>query len=443
MAMMVLISQARAPYKSQTRDFQVIYPKINLQRTTNSDNIETVQEISSSASTPVDETLGSYNAKSGNYLSQGLGTIPSDTADTAFWCLSTGTVLAKMLFHAGHSLQTQQSQLDFFERFVAPSMGRRPRSDGTPHHWQSFMSDDFSPIELSWCWKPGSKLPVVRYAIEPIGQFTGTDNDPYNLSAAHDTIEGASDVLNGLDLGWWDLFYRDMVVLYTNDPATRQDTVGSSEMSQIFLAFDLQGEKAALKAYFLPLMKARQTSTSTLTVIRKTMNKLLVQESSMTSAFEALCQFLDNRQNENKIETEIVAIDCVEPSKSRVKIYVRCRLTTFDSVADIMTMNGVLDNKQNQLAMQELKELWGLVFGLGPKFSTSTPLQSAEHRTAGVLYYFELKPGQALPSPKVYIPVKHYGTSDFEIACGVSTFLAARAQGFACSSYLSVMQSIL
>ncbi len=356
---------------------------------------------------------------------------------------STGVVLARMLQKAGYSKQALRYHLAFFCRYVTPAMGRRPGPDGRPHGWQSFMTDDYTPIELSWSWKEGDTLPAVRYAIEPIGHWAGTVFDPLNMRVARDCIRKTQGALSGLNQDWLKFFSKELVATGADNFDMQSNADSDILGSQIFTAYDLGDEKTALKAYFIPTLKARLSGQSNYQLIRNTMNKLIVQQPSLANSFAVLSQWMESRQGENQIDAEIVAIDCVQPSKSRIKIYVRSRLTTFDSVVDVMTMDGLLNKDGTEKAVASLKDLWGRVLGLGPDFSVSAPLESRGHRTAGILYYFELKPGATLPSSKVYIPAKHYGVNDLEVARGLSGFLKARGNVLAEDNYLEALQKVL
>lgn len=368
-------------------------------------------------------------------------TIMAVGADSRFWWMSVGYTLGTMLQKAGYSAQSRQKHLDFFRKFVAPSMGSQPDSDGMPRDWFSFMTDDFSPAELSWSWKEGQQLPAVRYAIEPIGHWAGTSYDPLNLYSAKDFISRTQDSLHKVDFDWLKLFSRALLVSNTEYPNLKNSKENiEGEGSQTFLAYDLKDEETSLKAYFIPSLKAKRTGKSKLQLIRTAMEDLSDKQPEMVSAFNVLARYIDSREERKRLEVEIVAIDCVRPSESRVKIYVRCRITSFDSVVDIMTMGGMLDSKPMRKTLASLKDLWSRVLGLDHGFSTSAPLKPRGHRTAGILYYFELKPGSALPSVKLYIPVKHYGVNDLEVAKGLSGFLEARGNGFIDADYLTALQ---
>ena len=359
--------------------------------------------------------------------------------DADFWWTSTGTVLGLMMQKAGYSTESLENHISFFRQSVAPAMGKSPCLNGTPHGWTSFMTDDFTPVEFSWCWKEGKPLPAVRYAVEPIARRTGIASDPLNFHTAKELICSSKQYCSGVDLDWLKQCWMELLV---SDHACKK-TDNSDDGSQIFLAWDLQKNGASLKSYFLPNLKAKQTGQSKMQVIQKCMDRLCISQPSMTEAFTAFSSYMGCRVGEDELSVEIAAVDCVKSSSSRFKIYVRCRQTTFDSVSDIMTMSGLLDSEKMQTAIASLRELWALVLGLPADFDTTVPLPSRGHRTAGILYYFEFKPGEGLPSVKVYIPVKHYGINDLEVAKGLSKFLDARGNRLADGGYIEAMQEIL
>ena len=359
--------------------------------------------------------------------------------DADFWWKTTGTVLGSMMQKAGYSAESLQKHLSFYRHSVAPAMGRTPGVDGNPQNWTSFMTDDFTPIELSWCWKEGKELPVVRYAVEPIGRSAGTSHDPLNFRATKELIRKSHQYCSDIDLDW----LRQCCSELLTQTKTRQTSADSDDSSQIFLAWDLQKHDASLKTYFLPNLRTKRTGQSKLELMQNCMDKLYIQQPSMADAFSAFSRYVRSRVGEDELTVEIAAIDCVESSASRVKVYARCRQTSFDSVSDIMTMSGLLDSEKMRTAISSLKDLWALVLGLPADFDTSAPLPYNGHRTAGILYYFEFKPGAKFPSVKIYIPVKHYGINDLEVAKGLSKFLAGRGNRFADSGYVEAMQQIL
>lgn len=362
--------------------------------------------------------------------------------DAEFWWKSAGSILEAMMQKANYDINQQRIYLSFFYRYIAPSLGKRPTAKGNPRNWKSFMADDFSPIELSWSWGGSRPLPKVRYSIEPIGPYAGTQLDPINGQMTINLINKIRPKSLNLDLGCFSRLYRDLVLEHKVN-GTNMLCATSEPRSQSFMAFDLNESGAMLKAYFIPNLKAIETGLSKFQLVRQSLKSLDYQHLPMFGAVELLSKFIESRPANEALELEIVGIDCVSPATSRIKIYVRSRLTSFESVVDIMTLGGALKDTGIEASLAEVKELWRLVLGLDPEFSISDPLHAKNHRTAGVLYYFEFLPQQRLPQPKVYIPVKHYGGNDLEIAKGLSAWLNERNKGLYGGSYVQALKEIL
>ena len=72
-----------------------------------------------------------------------------------------------MLQAAGYNSETEERYAVFYDEQVAPLLGPRPDEKDGPV-WPSFMTDDHSPVELSWSWKAQNASPEVRLSLEPI-----------------------------------------------------------------------------------------------------------------------------------------------------------------------------------------------------------------------------------------------------------------------------------
>lgn len=55
-----------------------------------------------------------------------------------------------MMDLAGYAKEAQRRSLLFYFLYIAPSLGRRTSRGGQPTGWKSFMTDDPTPVELSW-----------------------------------------------------------------------------------------------------------------------------------------------------------------------------------------------------------------------------------------------------------------------------------------------------
>lgn len=358
-------------------------------------------------------------------------------SDTQFWWRTTGYALAVYLQHANYPLESQYYQLVFFALFVAPALGPALNRKVSEPRWKSFMTDDNTPIELSWDWGVEGDLPAIRYSIEPIGICAGTSLDPFNQHAASRFFGRLNQFLPQMNLQWFEHFSNEFFAFNSLNLSGNE-----RHETRFFAAFDLHQNDVIVKAYFFPGFKAIETAKSRLTVVSEALGRLSDYREADYPAFEVLQNFLQAPSAPGSMEIEMFAFDCIKPAESRFKIYVRTESTSFDSVKALMTLNGKLDTSEILQGLVELESLWDLLFVA--RHPTTQELPHVAHRTAGILYNFEIKPGAPLPVPKIYIPVRHYAQSDFCVIDGLWTYLQRyRSENQSMEKYIQGMKTIL
>ena len=360
---------------------------------------------------------------------------PQANSDFQFWWRATGIPLAVLLENAGYAIDSRCQYLLFYYCYVVPELGARSDAQGLPRYWKSFMTDHFSPIEMSWEWGCGGENPTIRFSIEPIGPYAGTPADPLNQYAIARLVHQYQRQLPNCDLRLFEHFSRELLS-YSHSSSGSQ-----GHGSRTFIAVDF-GEDIMLKAYFLPTFKAAELRQSSWTVISQAIQNLPDYSPSSFPGLSVLQKFLIESPQGSGLEAEILAIDCVAPATSRLKVYMRSHSTNFDSVRGVMRLGGVLDEPSLDHGLEELWELWKNVLPLGQKFSSAEDLPNLDHRTAGVLYYFDTRQGKPLPGVKVYLPVRHYAQNDLAIAEGLRAYLESRGQGCLAYQYLEALKKI-
>ena len=343
--------------------------------------------------------------------------------DAAFWWQSTGSAIANMLSQAGYDQSAQLNALLFHFRYIINILGPSPSPSSRVPSWRSFMTDDFSPLEYSWSWD-GDRHPKIRYSVEAIGRYAGSSVDPFNRRETCTVVEVLRQALPCTD---WRLFEHFLEALYENEGGCEvrheTDERSSSSASSLFLAFEFGEEDIAVKAYFMPVRSTLPAENPFSVVARSIRDLLNSNLFSSTAAYLQLQDFVQTHHLGQALELVCVAIDCVDPSISRIKCYVRSPSTSFDNVCAIMTLGRTTSGAQMKPGLQKLKRLWQLSLGLQEGFSSSHELDLKLHQTAGVLYYFDIRPRNTSPEPKVYIPVRHYGHSDRDVLKGLEQFL--------------------
>ncbi len=322
---------------------------------------------------------------------------------------------------AGYTKTSQSWHRSFFSEKVAFSLGPYPTEPGEGKTWKSFMADDHTPLELSWSWSARNSTPAVRYATEPIGWFAGSSVDPMNTKAGSKCLEDSLPWAPSLDLQWYDHFSQALVT--TSETAKTETAPANGDSpSQTFIAFDLEEETMMVKYYFLPSSKAASLGKSNLSLAVDSILSLQGLGHELQTPLGVVVDYISSFPIGSQPHVEILAVDCLEPRRSRIKIYVRIRQTSFDSMIDAMSLGGALP-PFSPATLQDLQDLWCSCFGVD---DTSSPLENVQHRTAGLLYYYELRGNRALPTSKVYLPVRHYATNDDQAARGLSDFLSKR-----------------
>ncbi len=400
-----------------------------------------------------DEILSLYkktDVSDVNYL-QGSGellwrvmskNLKHEETNAQLWWKSTGSLLATLLYEAKYSVTVQCDILLFYFLILTPQLGPHPQALRGYSPWHSFMTDDNIPIELSWEWGLRDKSPVVRLSIEPIGLDAGTPQHTLNEFATNAVVDNFQHIYPSTDLSLFHYFSKELLTynVERGDNDRAWATVG--HQSRSFLAFDFGETTPMLKAYFLPIFKAMETGQSTMALISQAIDRLSKLERLTFPSYEILSEYLRTSTQGSELQAEMLAIDCVAPASSRMKIYMRSRSTSFDSIRANMTLDGKLEQRDLDKGITELEKLWKMVLLPARHATSSEELPRKDHRTAGILYYYDIRPGQPYPIPRLYIPVRHYGETDTAIAMGLTRYLKTRGEGEIAGRYLKALRTI-
>ena len=366
--------------------------------------------------------------------------------DMAWWWGATGPILALMMEKAGYSVESQAAGLLFYYKWIVPALGPRPTIHGDPVGRRDFMTDDLSPIEMSWSWDdssidPNSK-PKIRYAIEPIGFESESQNDMSNIHASQKLINNLKSSIPGINWTWLERLQK---AFKTEAIESEQGTSPASlrkRSANSFLGFETNEMNVDIKGY-LRVPEALSAQNDPLSSIFQAVRSL--ETNGVTfPALDRLGEFLKSDPVGSSLEVLDVpglAVDCVDPQIARLKIYVRSKDTRFETVMKVLNL-GDQDTQLTPLLLSELFPLWKNVFGCSEDFSTSDRLTELHDECAGVLYNFEFKSGSPSVSPKLYIPVKYYGVSDGCAAYGLTNYLRQRGRSRYTGAYLDLIQSM-
>ncbi|KZL81652.1 hypothetical protein CI238_07808 [Colletotrichum incanum] len=351
---------------------------------------------------------------------------PPRSKDSDWWWQVVGSHLETMLSATGYSIADQFEALYFFYHLVTPRLGPRPNSPEA--QWKSFMTDDNSPVEYSWKWGFGDDAPEVRYSIEAIGPYAGSAVDPLNQDATcHFLTQLSSSGLQGLDLEWFDHFKHALL-----GPGTPASTAKVARQSTLFMAFEIANGPVSVKAYFIPVDAPGNRASDQIS------RAIASAGCTNFTAINRLHSFFRNDTHGRTIRPFMLGIDCISPAESRLKIYSRSRVTSFDLVRRVMSVGG--QRKGLEEAEKQLHQLWKLTLGLPDDSPVDEELPCNSHETAGVLFYFDVASNAALPDVKVYIPVRHYAPSDEVTANGLVQYLKSQGRSAYVQQYLETLE---
>ncbi|KAI0544050.1 tryptophan dimethylallyltransferase-domain-containing protein [Xylaria curta] len=342
----------------------------------------------------------------------------------SLWYRHVGKALGVLLYSAGYSPEAQRRSLDFFQKVVAPNLGGfQDASEDQKVSWKSFMTDDGTPLELSWDWGTNDSQPTIRYSVEPIGLQAGTRLDPRNLLAGPVFQDELNRTLPDMRLESFHYFKKFFDALQDHD-------------SSIFYAFDLTEADTTAKVYFFPKYRAESMGKSNLEV---TLEAIKGAPYCTAGNLPALSVFSDfsNDAASKELEYEMLAIDLIDPLQSRFKVYFRSRETSFDSLSRIITLGDRIKNKNMQRGLKDLRCLWNAIFGVNEP--SDHPLKENNHRTAGMLYNVEFRIGDQYPVAKVYLPVRHYSASDDSVINGLDEYFKSHQRSSHMTAYSRAM----
>lgn len=380
----------------------------------------------------------------------------------SLWYHHVGNALGVLLHSAGYSPDVQLRSLEFFKQIVAPNLGVFQAASGEQKtSWQSFMTDDGTPLELSWDWGTKDSPPTIRYSIEPIGLQAGTSHDPHNSIAGTVFQDGLNRILPNMRLESFHYFKdffnsrgtegspaHESSILYRFFHSLRDLFMGQEQTPQcledhnssIFYAFDLTEGETTAKVYFFPKYRAVSSGKSNLDVLLQAMKGA---PHCTVDNLHALSVFSDfsNDAASKELEYEMLSIDLIDPLQSRFKVYFRSRETSFNSLMRIITLGGRIENTNMQQGLTDLRSLWNAIFGVNAP--TSQSLKEVNHRTAGILYNVEFRIGDQYPVAKVYLPVRHYSDSDDAVIKGLDGYFKSHQRGTYMTAYSRAMVKLL
>lgn len=326
-------------------------------------------------------------------------------------------------------------------------MGPAPHPDGRAV-FKSLIAYDGSPLEYSWKWNTTSGEPDIRYSWEAIGPKSGTAADPLNHDPTLDYMEKVPSVLPSVDFSWYRHFLRE---LYNPDRSVyaKELEQGDPPATTLMHAVEYNKEKSfGLKSYFLPrkLFQGGDPATS------KEWDDAIVKlnPDGNHPGRDALQHFLKTNPEGRLMKPNVMGMDDVKPSKSRLKMYFTSAHTCFNAVREIMTMGGTRDIPESSL--QDLRSMILAVLGLPSDFpeDAEIPVEGNADNNwpdfaalcEGFVFFFDIAPTSGTPDVKFYLTTRKYGADDLTIARNLTAWMRAHGRGVYADQYMGMLEKL-
>lgn len=357
-------------------------------------------------------------------------------SDEQSWWLAFSRSFHTLMDKASYSKEQQMKYASFVFQNIIPFLGPAPAANGLPH-FDSFCNDDFSPVELSWNFHAGRS--TVRIGFEPIGRMAGTPRDPFNTLQPATAMAHLLRIDPRVDDGLWRHFCEDLIVAAEQAPAVVQRMAPNEHMSSNTISFDLSGAPLP-KVYFYPVAAALAAGEHGGEMVCRSLDRLGLNLTPALDIIRAYVAEAKARHGESFARLECLSFDAIEPAQSRFKLYIRTAQTSLASTCELFTLGGRLDSPEIRACLANIRSFWSLVLH---SQSENVDLPPSTHRTAGIIFNFELRHNDPTPRPKVYIPTRHYGGTDLRVAQGLSEWFRAIGWSKTAESYVQDVQDIL
>ncbi|KAI1360186.1 4-dimethylallyl tryptophan synthase [Xylaria arbuscula] len=354
----------------------------------------------------------------------------------AKWWYSTAPMFAAMMAGASYDIHAQYKFLCIHREVIIPALGPYPEK-GQPMRWKSHLTRFGLPFELSFNYSKS----LLRFAFEPLGSLTGTEDDPFNIQAIRPVLQDLKAMVPGLDLEWFDHFTNALVISEKEaQTLLNRDIQIPVFKTQNKLAADLDPSgDIVLKTYIYPRIKSIATGTPKEGLMFDAI-KSADTDGKVSTPLAILEEFIAERTP--TLIGHFLSCDLLKPSESRIKVYCMERQLDLASIESIWTLNGRRNDPETLDGLDALRELWQLLpitEGLCPLPDCFYEPGTSPREQLPLIINFTLSPKSPLPEPQIYFPA--FGQNDGAIAEGLAIFFKSRGWGGLAKSYPSDLAS--
>ncbi|PQE22669.1 aromatic prenyltransferase protein [Rutstroemia sp. NJR-2017a BVV2] len=369
------------------------------------------------------------------------------SSDEIFWWKICKPAISGLMDHAGtYTPVEKDNNLKFFAQSVTPLLGPQPSSQITS---DASPLDVASPVEASLNFSAASK-PIVRFQFEPLSATVGarTDADPFGQARVRAVLAQMENQAVAVDLQWPKQFIEAFFPIGSAEiarvKAKEHELPFPLDHALTFnIAFDLDGDRRKMKAYFLPMAKSLATGESPEFLTWKTIRSLDPYGVDLSPTVDMLDDYFEGCPDTMAID--MIGIDCAQPSKARIKVYAHMRtMNSWNTVHHVCTFGG---QAQDETRLQGLKIFHSIYHLLldeqEPQDDNgfNKPMRLSSSFLGSIMFSFEMLTGCQFPEVKTYVPLWQYGASDGQIAQNLSSVFRKLGWNAAADNYLAKLKA--
>ncbi|KAI0103178.1 4-dimethylallyl tryptophan synthase [Nemania sp. FL0031] len=338
--------------------------------------------------------------------------------DQKLWWFSTAPMFAEMLHTSNYDIHAQLSHLFTYMTHVIPYLGVYPTNGR--QRWLSILTRYGIPFELSLNCSDS----VVRYTFEPINTATGTDVDPFNTHAIWECLQKLVAIQPSIDLECFRHFKRHLTLDAQESSYLHENSlVRAKIMTQNKLALDLDGSQFVMKAYFYPSLKSIATGKSIQDLVFSSARELAKKYESTATALAMLEEYIGSRGSGSTACARLLSCDLVDPSHSRIKIYISEQNVSLPAMRDLWTLGGRREDSRTIAGLGMIQELWELLqipSGIRSYPGGYLPLGAKPQGLLPTMVNYTLTPNDTVPEPQLYFAI--FGMNDMAVADALTSF---------------------
>ncbi|KAB8274329.1 aromatic prenyltransferase [Aspergillus minisclerotigenes] len=310
------------------------------------------------------------------------------------WWYKTGPILLKLTTSSIYSIERQHQYLEFYACAIIACLGPYPQVV------RSSLTQSGLPVEFSVNYQQHGKQPTVRIAFEPLSGARGTEPVAYDRDIAKKFLSTLSELeLKGFD--------------------SRLDSAIS------------------VKAYVFPGLKCKISGQSSRELLANTA-KDLQRQVDCSEVFSMVDCYLQETNSYNPYN--FFSWDCIEPSNSRLKLYMCSASMTRAKLEHAWCLGSRLQGLYVEKGLQYLLQLHGHI-----QISDRELQIEVEHddrsdtpKTTPLIWNYEMRSEDPSPLTKIYLPV--HGENNLKIATGVAHFMEEIGMVDTGKAYLDTIQ---